>query len=111
MVSYVSTEALGKRLLGVGKTSVVHGKDLTRSPPYPDPINEADVLRNINLAAICVARLGCDGCDDSGFLNAEAVTTWFGLVVWSIWHWGIFGMGGKTFLIPLFVGASVGWCQ
>eukprot|EP00438_Fugacium_kawagutii_P035277 Skav209744 [mRNA] locus=scaffold2057:70401:75405:- [translate_table: standard] len=36
------------------------------------------------------------------------VTTWFGLIAWSIWHWGIFGMGGKTFLIPLFVWIPTG---
>lgn len=40
---------------------------------------------NINAAVIC------------------ATTTWLCLILWSIWHWGIFGMGGKTFLIPLFV--------
>ena len=39
-------------------------------------------------------------------LRLKATTTWFCLILWSIWHWGIFGMGGKQFLIPLFVGAS-----
>jgi len=33
----------------------------------------------------------------------SATFTWFCLILWSIWLWGIFGMGGKTFLIPLFV--------
>lgn len=84
-------------------------------------------LRNINIAVISVTGLGTVYCKTLAiticlfsaprfdlthhescmpylnFTEQEATFTWFCLILWSIWLWGIFGMGGKTFLIPLFV--------